>query len=133
MYTSIILPFFIVLRPLTIEFLNDLQVHDMSKTLTNKEASYEILANFLPLMNKIKLNFKKLASITQASGYSVPALMNILLSNEKAEKLYGESGSASHAIKVLAKETATILDKSCCNTNPLPPNSVLPREISIQH
>ncbi len=28
---------------------------------------------------------------------------------------------------------ATILDKSCCNTNPLPPNSVLPREISIEH
>ncbi len=31
------------------------------------------------------------------------------------------------------EEETTILDESCCNTNPLPPNSVLPHEISIQH
>ena len=50
----------------------------------------------------------QLVSMAQVSGYSVPALINILLSNEKAEKLYGESGSVSRAIEVLAKETAKL-------------------------
>ncbi len=31
----------------------------------------------------------------------------------------------------LFQPQGTILDRSCCNTNPLPPNSVLPCEISI--
>ena len=46
--------------------------------------------------------------MTQVSGYSVPALINILLSNEKAEKLYGETGSVSRAIEALAEETAKL-------------------------
>ena len=161
------------------EFLNDLQVCEMAKTLTSKQAAREILANFLPLVDEVKLNGAKLAnlredfiskslmprdhsdwiplvstangkclfnavsialsggealaatlrlltvsellghcefyaqhpqlvSMAQVSGYSVPALINILLSNEKAEKLYGESGSVSRAIEVLAKETAKL-------------------------
>ena len=48
----------------------------------------------------------QLVSMAQLSGYSVPALVNILLSSEKAEKLYGETGSVSRAIEALAKETA---------------------------
>ena len=161
------------------EFLNDLEVCEMAKTLTSKQAASGILANFLPLVNEIKIDSTKLASVredlisksvlpaghsdwiplvstangnclfnavsiaisggealaatlrlltvsellglckfyaqhpqlvsmAQVSGYSAPALINILLNNEKAEKLCGKTGSVSRAMEALAKETAKL-------------------------
>ena len=47
------------------EFLNDLQVCEMAKTLTSKQAAREILANFLPLVDEVKLNGAKLANLRE--------------------------------------------------------------------
>ena len=48
------------------EFLNDLEVCQiMAKTLTSKQAAREILANFLPLVNEIKIDSTKLASVRE--------------------------------------------------------------------
>ena len=47
------------------EFLNDLEVCEMAKTLTSKQAAREILANFLPLVNEIKIDSTKLASVRE--------------------------------------------------------------------
>ena len=49
----------------------------------------------------------QLASASQASGYSMPAILTIFLSNEKAEEAYnGNINNVPRAIEVLAQETA---------------------------
>ena len=49
----------------------------------------------------------QLASASQASGYSMPAILIVFLSNEKAEEAYnGNINNVPRAIEVLAQETA---------------------------
>ena len=52
-------------------------------------------------------NHPQLADTARASGYSIPAILNIFLSDQKAQDMYnGNENSAARAIEVLAKETA---------------------------
>ena len=52
-------------------------------------------------------NHPQLADTARASGYSIPAILNIFLSDQKAQDMYnGNENSVARAIEVLAKETA---------------------------
>lgn len=158
--------------------IDNIQIYELSKALTTKEAAQEILANFLLLVSQHEVDLKKLdhrsqhvisksllphdfkdwipleatgdgnclynavsislsgdeslagllrlltvaelfansefyahhpqlAAISEDSNYSVPALLNIFMSDQKAQDKYGGNiDNASHAIEVLAQESA---------------------------
>ena len=158
--------------------LSDLEIYDLSKSLTSKEYAQEILTNFLPLVREAKMNdgmltkssndkiaetlipldFRSLTpirttangnclynsmsialtgdeslaaslrlltvaelfahseyyaqhpqfeSVAQSSGYSVSTIINIFLSDQKAQDIYnGNISKLPRAIEVLAQETS---------------------------
>ena len=83
----------------------------MSIALTGDESLAVILwlltVAGLLAYSKFYSQHPQLAYASQASGYSVPAILTIFLSNEKAEEAYnGNINNVPRAIKVLAQETA---------------------------
>ena len=89
----------------------------------NVQAQVPIIAENNNLQSHVKL-------IPKNRGFKI-ACLNITSLHKHIDEL--RICLNDREVDILAINETTILDKSCCNTNPLPPNSVLPRGISIQH